>query len=239
MKRLMFKIISTLLVFFLVLTVGKKILVVQANKMGGDFDKAVEYIKKGEYIAVTGTSGCGKSTMLKILMGLYHSQSGKTEVFLENGDKIPLDKLRRLFAYVPQGNYLMSGTIRDVVTFGQKSNEEDVINAINLACGEFVFKLPDGINTMLGEKGAGLSEGQMQRIAVARALYADRPVLILDEATSALDEKTEKQLLNNLKNLTDKSVFIVTHRPQVFSICKKQLLFTDNGIQIKELENNA
>ena len=177
--------------------------------------------------------------MLKILMGLYHSQSGKTEVFLENGDKIPLDKLRRLFAYVPQGNYLMSGTIRDVVTFGQKSNEEDVINAINLACGEFVFKLPDGINTMLGEKGAGLSEGQMQRIAVARALYADRPVLILDEATSALDEKTEKQLLNNLKNLTDKSVFIVTHRPQVFSICEKQLLFTDNGIQIKELENNA
>ena len=196
-------------------------------------------IKKGEYIAVTGTSGCGKSTMLKILMGLYHSQSGKTEAFLENGDKIPLDKLRRLFAYVPQGNYLMSGTIRDVVTFGQKSNEEDVINAINLACGEFVFKLPDGINTMLGEKGAGLSEGQMQRIAVARALYADRPVLILDEATSALDEKTEKQLLNNLKNLTDKSVFIVTHRPQVFSICEKQLLFTDNGIQIKELENNA
>ena len=137
----------------------------------------------------------------------------------------------------------MSGTVREIITFGDKSkmkNEIAIERALKISCAdEFVHKLDGGIDTILGEHGAGLSDGQMQRIAVARALYADRPVLILDEATSALDEKTEKQLLNNLKNLTDKSVFIVTHRPQVFSICEKQLLFTDNGIQIKELENNA
>lgn len=104
--------------------------------------------------------------------------------------------------------------------------------AIRLACADFVYELPLQLDTMLGEKGAGLSEGQMQRIAIARALYADCPVLILDESTSALDEQTEERLLHNLRELTDKTVLVVTHRPKARSICNRQIHFEEgNGVQ--------
>ena len=104
---------------------------------------------------------------------------------------------------------------------------------MELACGDFVFELPEGLDTMLGEKGAGLSEGQMQRIAIARALYADAPVLILDEATSALDGETERRLLNNLKQLTNKTVFIVTHRSEAIRICNRKLEFADEAVRLR------
>ena len=136
-------------------------------------------------------------------------------------------KERGLFAYVPQGNCLMSGSIRDVVTFHRKEGGITVEDALQLACADFVWELPEGLDTMLGEKGAGLSEGQMQRIAIARALYADAPVLILDEATSALDEMTEKRLLEQLKRLTNKTILIATHRKAALDICNKQLVFGD------------
>ena len=194
-------------------------------------------IQKGEYVAITGTSGCGKSTMLKLIMGLYEPLEGKVEALLKDGREVSTGRLKRLFAYVPQGNYLMSGRIRDVITFGNTGDDvegTELEAAVRLACAQFVYDLPDGLDTMLGEKGAGLSEGQMQRIAIARALYADAPILILDEATSSLDTETEERLLLNLKQLTDKTVFIVTHRPKALSICGRQLEFTESaGITVK------
>lgn len=197
-------------------------------------------ISKGDYVAVTGTSGCGKSTMLKLLMGIYRPQEGSITVALRDGTGIAIEDMRRLFAYVPQGNFLMGGSIRDVITLGtysrMESNHMDVDDqldkAIRLACADFVYELPLQLDTILGEKGAGLSEGQMQRIAIARALYADCPVLILDESTSALDEQTEERLLHNLRELTDKTVLVVTHRPKACSICNRQIHFEEgNGVQ--------
>ena len=195
-------------------------------------------IKKGDYVAVLGGSGCGKSTILKLIMGIYEPQSGTIAMIQKDGVKIPITMLRRMFSYVPQGNYLMNQTIREVITLCEKdeaeimSNEADdtaVRNAVTLACADFIWELPEGLDTLLGEKGAGLSEGQMQRIAIARALYANTPILILDEATSALDGETEKALLYNLKQLTDKTVLIVTHRPEALNICNRRVSFTEDG----------
>ena len=196
-------------------------------------------IKKGEYVAFTGHSGCGKSTVLKLLMSVYKLDSGERFVTDADGEKPMTDQWHRLFAYVPQGNQLMSGTIREIVAFADKSrmqNDAEIWNALKIACAEeFVAELENGIDTLLGERGAGLSEGQMQRIAVARAIFSNSPVLLLDEATSALDEKTEKQLLENLKQMTDKTVVIVTHRPAALDICDKILEFTENGVKEKAI----
>ena len=188
-------------------------------------------IRKGEYVAFTGISGCGKSTVLKLLMCLYPLNAG--ERFLLGADgTLPLtSKWRRLFAYVPQGNILMNGTIRDVVSFGDsKVKDEKLNNVLTIACAADFAYNPD---EELGERGSGLSEGQMQRIAIARAIYADTPILLLDEATSALDEETEKRLLHNLRSLTDKTVIIVTHRKAALSICDRVLHFTENGVEEK------
>lgn len=199
-------------------------------------------VKKGDYVAVIGGSGCGKSTLLKLIMGIYEPQSGMIEVIQKDGKRIPITMLRRLFAYVPQGHYLMNQTIREVITFCGNNDSEitaygtddmTIKKAIALACADFVWELPEGLDTLLGEKGSGLSEGQMQRIAIARALYANAPVLILDEATSALDGETEKALLHNLKQLTDKTVLIVTHRPEALNICNRRFSFDEDGSLIK------
>ena len=194
-------------------------------------------IHKGDFVAVMGTSGCGKSTLLKLLMSVYEPEEGSIYVETVHGLKEPVKKWRRMFAYVPQGNCLMSGTIRNVVAFYRKENTSGmtVESALELACADFVWELPEGLETMLGEKGAGLSEGQMQRIAIARALYADAPVLIFDEATSALDEATEKRLIEKLKQLTDKTILIATHRKAVLDICNKRIAFRDGHIQQTEM----
>ena len=191
-------------------------------------------IRKGEYVAFTGPSGCGKSTVLKLLMCLYPLDSGARNVMSTTGD-LPLTAgWRGLYAYVPQGNQLMNGTIRDVVTFGDQDaadKDEAIYRALEIACADqFVRELPDGLDTMLGERGAGLSEGQMQRIAVARAIYSDRPVLLLDEATSALDDATEKQLLKNLRAMTDRTVIIVTHRSAVLDVTDTEIRFKKPGV---------
>ena len=195
-------------------------------------------IKKGEYTAFTGHSGCGKSTILKLLMCIYKLDGGRRFVTDKAGNRLELTTAYlRLFAYVPQGNQLMSGTIRDVVTFADRSaaNDDERINeALRIACAEeFVSQLENGVDTLLGERGTGLSEGQMQRIAVARAIFSRSPILLLDESTSALDETTEKLLLENMKNMTDKTVVIVTHRPAALSICDRILEFTENGVNDK------
>ena len=185
-------------------------------------------INKGENLAFTGHSGCGKSTVLKLLMCLYHCDGGSIMIQKTDGTETELTgRWHRLFAYVPQGNHLMNGTIRDIIAFSDKEADEDRIrSALKISCAEeFISDLENGIDTMLGERGAGLSEGQMQRIAVARAIYSDAPVLLLDEATSSLDEATEKQLLENIRSMTDKTVLIVTHRPKALEICDKTINF--------------
>ena len=185
-------------------------------------------------------SGCGKSTILKLLLCLYNPDEGERILETDIEQILLTVEYRKLFAYVPQENYLMNGTIRECVVFGEqeKIDDEEVWKALRIACGEtFVRNLPNGLDTLLGERGSGLSEGQMQRIAIARAVFSKRPILLLDESTSALDAQTEKQLLANLQSITDKTVFIVTHRPEALSICDKELNFSENGIQVKSLKN--
>lgn len=191
-------------------------------------------VKKGDCIAFSGPSGCGKSTVLKLLMGIYRLDSGERYLINANGASFELTgQWRRLFAYVPQGNQLMNGTIREVVTVASPERRDDdvaVRNSLKTACAEFVDELENGVDTMLGERGTGLSEGQMQRLAVARAVFSQSPILLLDEATSALDEATERKLLENLKGLKNRTIIIVTHRPAALAICNRVVRFSDEGI---------
>lgn len=192
-------------------------------------------IRKGEYIAFTGPSGCGKSTVLKLLMCLYPLDAGSRTLETTCGTQPLTAAWRSLFAYVPQGNQLLSGTIRDIVSFGDTCKAQDdagILRALRIACAEdFVQNLEKGLDTMLGEHGQGLSEGQMQRIAIARAVFSEHPILMLDEATSALDEATAQQLLENLRRMTDKTVLMVTHRADQTEFFDRELSFSKDGIQ--------
>lgn len=175
-------------------------------------------IQKGSITAITGTSGAGKSTLFKLILGLYEPQSGNITV---NGN-IKVDaSTRPLFAYVPQGNMILSGTIHDNLTMcNDNILMSDVIKACKAAqIHDIITSLPDGYDTVLSERGGGLSEGQIQRISIARALLADTPVLLLDEATSALDKKTELLVLESIKALKDKTVILVTHRKTSVNFC--------------------
>ena len=184
-------------------------------------------VKKGEFAALIGSSGIGKSTIMKLLLSVYQPNDGAIKVQLNDG-AIGLEQLPRgMFAYVPQGNYLMSGPIWQVVGFAEMSDTIDrdkVEKACKVACAhEFITELPKGYDTVLGERGDGLSEGQMQRIAVARAVYSGCPILLLDEATSALDADTERRMISALKEMSDYTVFLVTHRKDVWELCDRVL----------------
>ena len=194
-------------------------------------------INKREYVALTGPSGCGKSTILKILMCLYPIDSGEKLIIGSDGEQELTSGWRALYAYVPQGNQLMSGTIREIITFNAKdSDESDIWEALRISCADdFVRELPEVLDTRLGEGGAGLSEGQMQRIAIARAVYSDHPVLLLDESTSSLDEKTELEVLARIRNMTDKTVIIVTHRPAALDICDKRIQFSTENVEVRSI----
>ena len=191
-------------------------------------------IRKGEFVAFTGPSGCGKSTVLKLLMCLYPLDDGKRFLTDTDGTEHELTAAwRSLFAYVPQGNQLMCGTIREVIAFGDPTsmaNEQQLWNALDIACADFVAQLELGLDTPLGERGTGLSEGQMQRLAIARAILSDRPILLLYEATSALDQTTEQHLLENLRAMTDKTVILVTHRDAVLNTCEVCVKFSEADI---------
>lgn len=180
-------------------------------------------INRGDVIAITGTSGIGKSTFLKLLLGIYTPTSGCVEVC--GGDSsVKLDAgARNIISYVPQGNFLMSGTIRNAVHFwqGEQVDEEKLRQACRIAQADFVENLEQGFDTVLAERGAGLSDGQLQRLAIARAIYSEKPVLLLDEATSALDEETEAKVLENLRSLQNRTVIIVTHRKAALAICNR------------------
>lgn len=184
-------------------------------------------INQGNITAVTGRSGSGKSTLFKLLLGLFPATAGK--ITFDNGTAVD-ETTRNMFAYVPQGNMLISGTIRDNITLCDSSiSDDDVIKASKTAViYDFINSLPQGFDTVISERGQGLSEGQIQRIAIARALLFDAPIILLDEATSALDEDTETQLLKNIKSLTDKTILFITHRNTSLNVCDK-VLHLSNG----------
>lgn len=189
-------------------------------------------IKKGDFVAIMGISGIGKSTLLKLLLGVFKVNDGRICLKTSDGD-IDVDKnTRKLFSYVPQGNMLISGTIRDNLTFiNDNVTEEQIEQAINISCAkQFIDELPMGLDTVIGEKGMGLSEGQVQRLAIARSLLSESPVLLLDEATSALDEETEKQFLTNLKSLDNVTCIIVSHKKAALEICNKRIQIVNGKI---------
>lgn len=188
-------------------------------------------LEKGDFAAVTGLSGAGKSTLLKLFLGIMEPDSGEIYLLLQNGEKLSLGaETRALFAYVPQGNLILSGTIRENIAFAKEdASEEEIISAAkNAEIWEEISALPQGLDTVLGEGGAGLSEGQVQRLAIARALLYDAPVLLLDECTSALDEKTEKAVLENLIALRSKTCLTVSHKAAAKECCNVNF-YVENG----------
>ncbi|MBQ7751690.1 MAG: ABC transporter ATP-binding protein [Clostridia bacterium] len=180
-------------------------------------------IKKGECAVIAGESGAGKSTVMKLFLGIIPKQSGNMYIKCD-GEEIPLGiETRGLFAYVPQGNLVLSGTIRENIAFGKSdASEDEIINAAKIAqIWDYIKTLDKGLDTELGEKGAGLSEGQIQRISIARAILHNAPILLLDESTSALDSVTEKNLLSAIRNMTDKTCIIVSHKQAAFDMCDR------------------
>ena len=195
-------------------------------------------INKGEFIAVGGDSGIGKSTMFKLMTSVLAPDKGEIVFDTKNGTAKTAADYRGIFAYVPQTNMLVSGSIFENIAFFDKTvTHESAENAAKLACiYDTVNDMPNGFDTVLGEGGAGLSEGQIQRIAIARAIAANLPIILLDEATSALDSETEKHILNNLKGLKNKTIIAISHRPEVFNICTA-VITIENGKMKKEMHS--
>ena len=172
-------------------------------------------------MAIKGRSGQGKTTLFKLLLGLYTKDSGSLTI-----DESEITAAhRKLFAYVPQGNMILSGSIRENIALNRENlTDEELISACKTAeIYDYISSLPKGFDTKLSERGAGLSEGQIQRLAIARALVSSCPILLLDESTSALDEKTERAVLGNLSRLKDKTILLITHRDSVLDICNKTI----------------
>lgn len=193
-------------------------------------------IGKGELITIMGNSGAGKSTLLKLLLAIYEPEKGTLEIKTDKESYALTEKYRKMFAYVPQGNFLMSGNVTSAIASLDDTNADvdmDKVKAVaHIACADtFVEKLEHGYDTLIGERGMGISEGQAQRLAIARALYTDAPVLLLDEATSALDEQIEKKVLKNIRELTDKTVIIVSHRKAVLEVCDRCVVLEDKHFE--------
>lgn len=190
------------------------------------FDMATFEAHPNEIVALVGPSGEGKTTMLRLLLSLMKVKDGGASVVADTtGEKIPLvPSTRRLFSYVPQGNTMFSGTIAENMrNVKEDATDEEIIDALKLACAwDFVEKLPDGINSKIKERGGGFSEGQSQRLSIARALLRKSPILLLDEATSALDVATERKVLKNImSDEYPRTCIVTTHRPTVLNACTR------------------
>lgn len=202
-------------------------------------------INPGEIIAFVGPSGEGKTTLIRLLLSLIHSNNGN--IIINNSETVIDDykmelniNHRELISYVPQGNTLFSGTIEDNLRYGKYyATLDELKRATELACAfDFIDNLDDGFNTLIGEKGIGISEGQAQRLSIARALIRKKPILILDEATSSLDEETEINVLKSIKELSHKpTCIIITHRPSALSICDR-VFKLDKGKLIQTYDIN-
>ena len=175
----------------------------------------------GEMIAVMGETGAGKTTLLRLLLALIKPDSGTITIADERRSVSVSEATRSNFVYVPQGNSLFSGSIRDNLLVGDETASDDTMRkALEAASASFVFDFPAGLDTVVGEGSTGLSEGQAQRIAIARSLLRPGKILLLDEATSALDSQTEKNFLRHLKeNTRDKIVLFITHHHDVATQC--------------------
>lgn len=196
----------------------------------------------GEIVALVGPSGEGKTTMIRLILGLIRPQEG--EVLLEaGGEAVNMNtETRHLFAYVPQGNTILSGTIAENMrVVKEDATDEEIVEALKIACAwDFVQKLPGGIEAPVGERGRGLSEGQAQRIAIARAVLRDAPILLLDEATSALDVTTERTVLRNIvQRHPNKTCIVTTHRPSVLNLCQRVYRVMDTRVTALSEEESS
>ena len=190
--------------------------------------------RPGEIVALVGPSGEGKTTMIRLILGLVHPEAGESVIQGSDGREVPMNAdTRHLFAYVPQGNTILSGTIAENMRMVKEDAlDEEIIEALKIACAwDFVEKMPDTINSNIGERGRGFSEGQAQRIAIARAILRDVPILLLDEATSALDVTTERKVLRNMiKQRPNKTCIVTTHRPSVLNMCQRVYRVMDTKV---------
>ena len=181
----------------------------------------------GSTTAILGETGAGKTTLIRMVLALLSPDEGSVELYDNNQSAQCSPQTRCNLVYVPQGNTLLSGTIRDNLLLGNpEASEEDMIEAIHMACADFILRQPKGLDTPCGEGGAGLSEGQAQRIAIARALLRRGNIILLDEATSALDPETEQNLINNISLLAKsqkRTVLFITHRPAIVDYCNNIL----------------
>ena len=190
-------------------------------------------LKKNDFVCIMGISGIGKSTLLKLLLGVYPAYDGKIYVKTDKEDITVGKSTRLLFSYVPQGNMLFSGTLRENITFAANdATESEIEEAVRISCiSDFLSDLPEGLDTVLGEEGKGLSEGQIQRVAIARAILNKAPIILLDEATSALDEMTERAVLSNLKELKNKTLVIISHKKAALEICNVNVKIENKKIE--------
>ena len=197
----------------------------------------------GEIVALVGPSGEGKTTMIRLILGLIYPGEGAVSLCALDGSEVPMNAdTRHLFAYVPQGNTILQGTIEENMRLVKEdATEEEIIEALKVSCAwDFVKELPEGIYNSVGERGRGLSEGQAQRLAIARAILRDAPVLLLDEATSALDVTTERQVLKNImKKHPNKTCIVTTHRPSVLNLCQRVYRVVDTKVTELSEEESA
>lgn len=207
------------------------------------FENASIDVKPGESVAIIGESGIGKTTLIRLIMSFMETSAGNISYYNMAGQSIKANaNIREFISYVPQGNTLFSGTIRENIRMGKLDATEDELNeALKMAAAyDFVQELPNGINTVIGERGHGISEGQAQRIAIARALIRKAPFLILDEATSSLDPQTELEVLRGIQELEPRpTCLIITHRMSVLPYCDRQIKIIDKQISSVETELGA
>lgn len=197
----------------------------------------------GEIVALVGPSGEGKTTMIRLILGLIRPEKGQSFMVASNGREVEMNmETRHLFAYVPQGNTILSGTIAENMRMVKEdAADEEIVEALKIACAwDFVEKMPETINSKIGERGRGFSEGQAQRIAIARAVLRDAPILLLDEATSALDVTTERRVLKNLiQQRPNKTCIVTTHRPSVLNLCQRVYRVVDTKVtELSEEESS-
>ena len=199
--------------------------------------------RAGEIVALVGASGEGKTTLIRLILGLVYPQSGSVKLRSLDGTEVEMNaETRHLMAYVPQGNTILQGTVAENLRMGKEdATDAEVEEALRTACAwEFVERMPDGINSKVGERGCGLSEGQVQRLAIARALLRDAPVMLLDEATSALDVTTERKVLSNIvRRQPNKTCIVTTHRPTVLSMCQRVYRVIDTRVTELSAEESA